>query len=146
MAYGQWIFSIDADERLLQHQYEKLRGLLVNADEKVGAYLVRNISVDLSVKDPKGYYLGYNEACTRIFRNLPEFQYVDAIHESIDASVVKHGYLLKQTTIKVDHLGYEEGVDKMDPKLVRNILAYWNHPELSETYGASIKEKCSMRI
>ncbi|MCG8606990.1 tetratricopeptide repeat protein [bacterium] len=126
-----WIFQIDADERLLAESKEELRRLLKKSDA-----LCVNVLIDSPKRES-----GKGHVCRahRLFRNLPGIRYNGRIHEQISPSVIALKGRECFSTIKLRHLGYAKNEQEMQKKSRRNYLllkkqiaeepnnAYWHY-------------------
>jgi len=135
LAKSFWIISMDADERLLQQQHNRLFEYLRDAPKQVGGFYISNVGLDTSRVNELGQYARNNVAQVRIFRNVPELYYQDGIHETGSISLQNAGYELKETEIVYYHAGYEITIPEMMEKQRRNILGYVNNPELLKSKG-----------
>jgi hypothetical protein len=123
IAIGGFILMLDADERLLIHQHSNLLKELVSLLNKpqmqrYGGIAMNVISIYMNVGEIQH---GEVAKITRLFRNLPEFEYRGEAHENIEFSILEAGYLNDLSTFKIEHLGYERPTDDMIKKLERNI-------------------------
>lgn len=129
-ATGDWIFSIDADERLLQGMGPALlRPTLEQASAEVGALAVfcNNPALDATHAYPikeASHDLDQGSVVTlsvlRLFRNLPGMAFQNRCHETIEPSVKALGLSCKQSAVHIWHEGYRESTLKALDKLERN--------------------------
>ena len=111
-ATGDWIFQIDADERLPQESKAEIRKWLRN----------RSVTcVSVIIDSPKAEQKkGHISRAHRLFRNLPGVKYTGRIHEQISPSVVALGGREGQSAIHLVHLGYDKSEAEMRAKSERN--------------------------
>jgi tetratricopeptide (TPR) repeat protein len=133
---SDWVLYIDADERLNLPQGGRLADYI---DPASVAGFVRF--------QPKTGYTRYWER--RLFRSDPRIRFVGKIHETMVAGIERvrseEGLVVVQTTVKIDHLGYDgdqsrkhgrnlpllEAAARADPRRTY----YWHH--LVETLAAT---------
>jgi tetratricopeptide (TPR) repeat protein len=110
-AAGQWIFWLDADDRLDEPNRQKLRHLFANLLDELVAYVMT--------------YLALNEGGTgnqsvadhaQLFPNHPLIRWQYRVHEQILPAVERLGGRVEQTDIVIHHLGYQ------DPATIRRKL------------------------
>jgi glycosyltransferase involved in cell wall biosynthesis len=94
-ATGEWIFVLDADERLHPASIPLIRELLAR-NENAGYYAARHNRQFGSEKTTIDYVV-------RLFPNRPAHRYRGRVHETIDASILSAGGLLRKTEIRIDH-------------------------------------------
>lgn len=128
-ATGDWIFSIDADERLLRGMGPILQSTLAQAPESIGALAVfcNNPALDATHAYPikeASHDLDQGSVVThsvlRLFRNLPGVAFQNRCHETIEPSVKALGLSCKQSAVHIWHEGYRESMIKALDKLERN--------------------------
>ncbi len=112
-ATGEWIFWMDADDRLDDANRERLK--LAAASGMSDAFCCQIESlVNGSVTHT---ILGMH---TRLFRNRPEVRFRFAIHEDATPAIVQAGMSLAYTNILIEHTGYASGMDMRVVKARRN--------------------------
>lgn len=111
-ATGDWIFQIDADERLQQESKEEIRKWLKNRSVTCVSVIIDSPKVEQKK--------GHISRAHRLFRNLPEVKYTGRIHEQISPSVVALGGCERQSAIHLVHLGYDKSEAEMRRKSERN--------------------------
>ena len=114
-ATGDWIFWLDADERLDQINREKLQGLLDSVRWENAAYLMRQLS---STSDPYGSKVSADHV--RLFRRDEVMRWEYRVHEQILLAIRRAGHELRRTDITIDHGGFEHPGDSQR-KLDRNL-------------------------
>ena len=111
-ATSDWIFQIDADERLLPESKHELRRLL-----RRQAVVCVGVLIDSPKANEKK---GHISRAHRLFRNLPGIRYSGRVHEQISPSVAKLNGQETYSTIKLSHLGYAKSSQEMQEKSRRN--------------------------
>jgi glycosyltransferase involved in cell wall biosynthesis/Tfp pilus assembly protein PilF len=99
-ATGEWIFWLDADDRLDEENRRKLAALLAGLkDENVGYTMrCRSRSAGVSKVAIHG----------RLFRRRPDICFHYRVHEQILPAIQRSGGTLCHTAIVIDHVGYED--------------------------------------
>ncbi|UCH63674.1 MAG: glycosyltransferase [Fidelibacterota bacterium] len=112
-ATGDWIFWLDADERLTPASVEPLKRLL-KPPQRPTIYRVqiRNLQVD-------------RQSCTlsmshRLFSRHPRLRFSGRIHEQVHPSLKAAGGVEKPSRVVLEHQGYALEEDQMRAKLKRN--------------------------
>jgi glycosyltransferase involved in cell wall biosynthesis len=113
-ATGDWIFWLDADERLDQANREMLRGLLESLCPENAAYLMQQLS---STDDPYGSKVAVDHV--RLFRRDDNLRWEYRVHEQILLSIRRAGHDLRRTDVIIDHAGFEQP-GHSERKLERN--------------------------
>ena len=112
-ASGDWIFWIDADERLTEASIPLLRKLL-KFEKKPVIYTVR-------IKNIKEDGLNYSLSdAHRLFTNHRGIQFSGKIHEQVSPSAKKHGAEVRSCALVLDHLGYSFTGEAKAKKQERN--------------------------
>ena len=100
-ATGDWIFWMDADDRLDETNRERLAELFEGlAGER---WLV---SFDVHCPDSPDGSRGNLVRQWRLFRHLPELHWQGRIHEDLVPPIEQLGGTTRHAPIKVEHLGY----------------------------------------
>jgi tetratricopeptide (TPR) repeat protein len=110
-ATGDWIFWLDADDRLDEVNRRKLRDLLAGLKDENAAYVMKC----LCLSDP----VAGGETVVdhiRLFRNHPEVRWQYRVHEQILPSIRRLGSEVRWADLVIHHLGYQ------DPTLRRRKL------------------------
>jgi len=102
-ATGQWILSIDADERL--DSPARLRRLVRAAPPGVGGFSVEQHNL-LRVLDT-GQRDVHPVDVVRVFRRHPRIRFEGAIHERIDGAVRSAGFAVRTSSVALRHLTAE---------------------------------------
>ncbi len=112
-ATGEWVFWLDADDRLSPQAVAQLKraAALARAD----AY-----SCLVSSTEPDGRQNSAEHI--RLFRNGLGIRFEGAVHETVSADLVRLGLALARTDIVVRHTGYESA-EAVRQKNLRNLPA-----------------------
>ena len=106
LASGDWIMWFDADNRISEHDVDKIKRLVDDKKDK--------IFWCTEVIEPGGGQLIQK----RIFPNLPGFRFTGAIHEQLVHP--QEGIRYVTTDIKIYHWGYEDK-EQLKQKGLRNL-------------------------
>ncbi len=112
-ATGDWIFWLDADERLTTASVEPLKRLL-KPPQRPTIYQVRIRNLQL---DGPVYSLTMSH---RLFSRHPQLRFSGRIHEQIHPSLKAAGGVEKPSKVIIEHQGYALEGDQMRAKLERN--------------------------
>ncbi len=132
-AQGDWIFWMDADDRITPQEAQKIRGLIGEDVKKAFSFKVINEGTQ-----EEFYQL-------RLFPKLPGVKFEGAIHEQVEGSLRRLGVEVEPKEVVINHLGYADGGKKR--KDLRNLkfLKEWlnKHPrdfyssfQLASTYDS----------
>ena len=113
-ATGDWIFWLDADDRIDAANHLRLRSLFANLPDENVAYLMRYVALD---DGAPGRTSAVDHA--KLFRNLPPIRWEYRVHEQILPAVTRLGGRIKTTDVVIHHLGYQDA-DEVRRKLERN--------------------------
>jgi GT2 family glycosyltransferase/tetratricopeptide (TPR) repeat protein len=110
-AIGEWVFWMDADDRLDEDNRRKLRALFEGLNGENAAYVMKCLCVpDAQVQD--GTVVDH----VRLFRNRPDVRWDYRVHEQILPAVRASGADVRWADVVVRHVGYT------DPALRRRKL------------------------
>jgi tetratricopeptide (TPR) repeat protein len=102
-ANGEWIFWLDADDRLDQTNVAKLRGLLGTLDEHLGVYIMETAC-------PAAY--ACEGTCVishpRLFRRHSDLHWEGRVHEQLRPDFGALGYETHWSDIRIEHVGYQD--------------------------------------
>jgi glycosyltransferase involved in cell wall biosynthesis len=134
-AKGNWILSIDADERL--QNPEELIWVISHAKPEHSAFMVNCISLtaqnsllDTESTHPTTTYKSssvsvshakYVSQVIRLFRNSGDIQFRGAIHEQVTESLIEGNHTFIPSEIDILHLGYNLSAEQMHIKQLRNL-------------------------
>jgi glycosyltransferase involved in cell wall biosynthesis/predicted Zn-dependent protease len=102
-ARGDWIFWLDADERLDDENRSRLLSLFANLKDENAAYIMRQRSpaaagsVAATVADQ-----------VRLFRRLPGIRWSYRVHEQILPALRRTGAQLHHSEVVIQHAGHED--------------------------------------
>ncbi len=125
-AGGDWIFWLDADDRIDEANRQRLRTLFANLPDATGAYLMKYLAL-------QDVLLGRDSAVdhAQLFRNHPQIRWQYRVHEQILPAVERQGGWVQGTDVVIHHLGYQDAA-VVRRKLERNgrllELDYADHP------------------
>jgi GT2 family glycosyltransferase/tetratricopeptide (TPR) repeat protein len=103
-ASGEWIFWLDADDRLDEDNRRKLRDLFGTLNGENVAYAMKCLCLP---DQQTGTVTAVDHI--RLFRNHPTIRFEHRVHEQILASVRKVGSEIRFTDVAVHHTGYCDG-------------------------------------
>ncbi len=115
-ANGDFILSIDADERLLNP--ESLINTLDNSIDIIGGWLVEVVS---NVSISQNSMHSYSSNLLRLFRNSSDIRYEGIIHEQVLNSIARKKLKVINSPVKFSHLGYDISPEQMKKKELRNL-------------------------
>jgi glycosyltransferase involved in cell wall biosynthesis len=102
-ATGDWIFWLDADERLDADNRRKVAELFAGLGREQAAYLMQQLS---ATEDPHGSHLAVDQV--RLFRRDPALRWRYRVHEQILLAIRAAGHEVRRTDIVIAHAGYED--------------------------------------
>ena len=112
---GEWVLSLDADERLAPGQEQAVGKCL--RQEGAGAFrllITGNQTLSAgSVRQTSAY--------PRLFRNDPRIRYEGRVHEQIGPSIVRLHMPIVPTAIRIEHTGYDRTLGEIQKKAERNL-------------------------
>lgn len=124
-ATGDYILWLDADDRIEPESLEELAYLLTQVEGKRWFYFMDVYSRQFG--HPTGTYTRH----ARLFPRLANIAWEYRVHEQIMPSLQRAGCDYRHTTIKIRHLGYEDGIRlraKVDRDLRLARLDVVDHP------------------
>lgn len=116
-ASGDWIFSLDADECISEHDHIAFKNLVGNISPGSQAYsfVTRNYTHDpnqVGWMANDGRYRCEEAGCgwiptdkVRLFPNHTELKYEYAVHEMVEPSLDHHGVKIRHCSIPIHHYG-----------------------------------------
>lgn len=102
-ASGDWIFWLDADDRLDDTNREKLRALLRGLRNENAAYSMKCLCLPDSAAGAATVV-----DHVRLFRNLPEIRWEYRVHEQILPAIRRAGGEVREADVTVQHTGYQD--------------------------------------
>lgn len=110
-AAGDWIFWMDADDRLDEDNRQKLRTFLSRLPDENAAYVMKCVCLP----DPISKTTTVVDHL-RLFRNDPEIRWKYRVHEQILPAIRKQQGEVRWSDVEIHHVGYQ------DPALRRRKL------------------------
>lgn len=105
-ATGEWIFWLDADDRLdaenrarLNDLFERVRSQPLSASRRV--YIMTTVSLSRHSSEPATLI-----SHARLFQSHPELRWTGRVHEQIVPALEKFGDELIYSDIRIEHVGY----------------------------------------
>jgi GT2 family glycosyltransferase/glycosyltransferase involved in cell wall biosynthesis/ankyrin repeat protein/predicted Zn-dependent protease len=114
-ATGDWVFWLDADERLDDDNRHKLRALFAGLKPEKVAYVMRQLSESA---DGRGSAIAVDQV--RLFPRDPAVSWENRVHEQILLSLRRAGHDVRWTDIVIGHAGWQDA-RLADRKLERNV-------------------------
>lgn len=111
LATGDWVFFLDADERLLPLMFEKIRAISQVPEQIQGAFFYC-ISPTPERTDVS--------PVLRMFRRLPHIRFEGRVHEEVGLTIQRAGGALAMTPVHFLHEGYRQHVIDSKSKWDRN--------------------------
>lgn len=114
-ARGEWVFWLDADDRLSPDQVAKLKQLLDDLDERPRAYLMDTVC-------PARFACEGVQLLThvRLFRRHPRLCWQGRVHEQLRPPLGELGYELVFCDVTIEHVGYRDAAARQR-KLQRDL-------------------------
>src|SRR4051794_35424546 len=100
-ATGDWIFWLDADDRVRPEQVAPLRDLIAQLDHRPRA-LMMEILVPPSGPNEEAQLVSH----ARLFRRHPKLHWRGRVHEQLDPVFETLGYERVFTDVQIEHVGY----------------------------------------
>src|SRR5260370_18291327 len=115
-ATGDWVFCLDADERVDETNRTKLKDLFAALKDEAAAYFMigRSLEADGSTND---------EWRIRLFRRLPGLRWKYRAHEQILPALLDAGAEIRTTDIVIHHTGYQD-TELCAAKIRRNLRLF----------------------
>jgi GT2 family glycosyltransferase/Tfp pilus assembly protein PilF len=102
-ARGEWIFWLDADDRLDEPNRKRLQALFSCLKNENAGYLMNCLCVADELTGD-GAVVDH----VRLFPNHPSLRWTYRVHEQIASSISRMGGVLHATDILIRHMGYQE--------------------------------------
>jgi GT2 family glycosyltransferase/thioredoxin-like negative regulator of GroEL len=102
-AGGEWIFWLDADDRLDAENRARLRGLLAGLNDENMAYVMKCVCRS---EQADGSVTVVDHV--RLFRNHPDLQWKYRVHEQILPALRRLKTEVRWADVTIEHLGYED--------------------------------------
>ena len=102
-ATGDWIFWLDADDRITEENRKRAKALFARLGEENVAYMIKcRCLADEATRTTS------EVDHARLFRNHPQIRWRYRVHEQILPSVERMGGGIRTTDLVVEHTGYQE--------------------------------------
>ncbi|WP_439623364.1 tetratricopeptide repeat-containing glycosyltransferase family 2 protein [Gemmata sp.] len=111
-ATREWVFRLDADERVDAGERDALARLLGGLGGDAAGYEFR-VRHDLGGREVEGREV-------RLFRNAPGVRWEYRVHEQIRPAIERAGGRVREAGVAIRHLGYTDAAER-HRKLVRNL-------------------------
>lgn len=120
LASRGWILALDADERLIEHQWSDWVQATEEAPANVGGL---TIGVWGAIPRGHGAMSRHNGGQIRLFRNSPAIYFRKRVHEffGLEETIREAGYKIAESTLSIHHVGYETSREALLEKCGRNI-------------------------
>jgi glycosyltransferase involved in cell wall biosynthesis/predicted Zn-dependent protease len=102
-ATGQWIFWMDADDRLDEENRAKLRSLVANLSDENAAFVMHCLCLPES---PSSVATRVHHV--RLFRNQPRLRWTYRIHEQILPALRELKTDIRWSDVEIQHTGYRD--------------------------------------
>jgi glycosyltransferase involved in cell wall biosynthesis len=102
-AAGDWLFWLDADERLDVANQSRMRFLLGELQAENVAYAMLQLS-----RLSNATSLPLSKTTVRLFRNDPKLHWRNRVHEQILPALREYGAELRRVDVTIDHLGFQD--------------------------------------
>jgi|SaaInl4_135m_RNA_FD_contig_121_40692_length_9348_multi_5_in_0_out_0_2 glycosyltransferase involved in cell wall biosynthesis len=113
-ATGDWLFWLDADDRMAANEVDRLRALIALHPEGDVAYYCHLRSLGSSWTSEQ------NLLQVRLFPNLPGVAFVGEVHERLTESLRDRGVRIEPSSVEIVHVGYMDA-DVLPEKYARNL-------------------------
>src|SRR5439155_3684160 len=101
-ASGDWIFWMDADDRLDEDNRGRLRALLAGLQDDNAAYVMKCLCL------PDGSGTATLVDHVRLFRNRPDIRWRYRVHEQILPALREQGGAVRWSDVVIHHTGYQD--------------------------------------
>lgn len=123
---GDWIFVLDADERLDSSAGRVFRELAGGAMDRCYRFLTRNYTDDFGAgelhscgpQDPysRGYLYWVPSLKIRFFPNRPDLRFDGKVHELVNSSAIRAGLDIEECPLVVHHYPLTQGPERVQSK------------------------------
>lgn len=138
---SDWILIIDADETISYKDLLKLKQT-INTNSNTNAYYL-NLKVYTNDASGIDFKPNLNKNCfeaknysgwlggitLKLFKNNPEYKFINPVHESIEESILDQNHKIESINITVHNFGLEKGKDLKNQKKYLEILKRTNEKE-----------------
>lgn len=110
---GDWILYLDADERLHKSSKEELKKI-TSVNSKSGYYChVKSLDSEHGRDNQMSY--------VRLFGNSNRISFNGKVHEQILPALLENGYIISESKILIEHIGYDIDTGQKKEKAKRNL-------------------------
>lgn len=102
-ATGDWVFWLDADDRVDAANIACLRSLFGTLRDEAQAFVMKTVCVPAYASDTATVI-----SQARLFRRVPGVRWQGRVHEQILPSLQQAGHALVWTDIRIQHVGYQD--------------------------------------
>jgi glycosyltransferase involved in cell wall biosynthesis len=102
-ARGDWIFWLDADDRLSPANVHRLANILNNLPSHPAIFAMDTVCMAPNRDEPETAL-----SHTRLFRRHPALKWRGRVHEHLDPCPSKLGHKAILSDVRIDHLGYRD--------------------------------------
>ncbi len=113
-ATSDWLFWLDADDRMAPEEVDRLRALIALHPERDVAFYCHLRSLGASWTNEQ------NLLQARLFPNLPGVGFVGEVHERLTESLRNHGVHIQPSSVEIVHVGYMDA-EALPEKYARNL-------------------------
>jgi glycosyltransferase involved in cell wall biosynthesis len=103
-ATGDWVFWLDADDRVRPADLAPLRQLLAQLDDRPLLYMLNTIVSSLPGEEPRLV------SHPRLFRMHPDLRWRGRVHEQLMPNFAEPRYERVFSRIQIEHVGYQDRV------------------------------------
>jgi tetratricopeptide (TPR) repeat protein len=114
-AHGEWVFWLDADDRIGPDEVVKLDGLVSSLDDQPRAYFMDTVCRPRYACDGSRLI-----SHARLFRRHRELHWHGRVHEQLRPDLSSLGYKLAWSDIRIEHVGYADAAIRQR-KLQRDV-------------------------
>ncbi len=126
-ATGDWIFWLDADDRLDEPNRDRLRTLFAGLKDENAAYVMQCLSLADTASGP-----AMETGHVRLFRNHAQIRWQYRVHEQILSAIKRAGGEVRWSDVVIHHTGYQDPALRRK-KLERDLrlvqLDHKDHPD-----------------
>ncbi len=115
-ATGDWLFWMDCDDTLPAECGQKLRELVLLAEDRVTGFLMQ-----VHIPPAQGEHGFTIVDHVKLFRNKPYHRFEGRIHEQILEPIYRHGGTIERTNLYVVHSGYDYSPEGQQRKRERDL-------------------------
>ena len=102
-ATADWIFWLDADDRIDEPNQQRLRRLFASLADDNAGYLMKCVNASTNDAGPASVL-----EQVRLFRRHPEVRWQYRVHEQIIPAITRLGGVQRTTEVAIQHVGYED--------------------------------------